>query len=946
MAVSEEEFAEGFAQFGQQRRRQRQPPEGGTPLGRHARELGPFVARGPFVAVQGLGEAALLGLRSILGMAASMAAPESRQTLRDVAAAVPQEFPLIPFVNRQAQRLGLPQLPAESPQTVSGQVAEAIGAGLVPLPGAGPLASQAVLGPVSAVGGLLGMKGAEQTFGPSAEAHVGGALAGSLAGPPSTFLPRFVGRQVGRLLPGAQRRAVQRETEALMGSRVPPDPTSLRQEAARAEELMRQVQGLELRLPETGPEFQAPFQVLRREVPGMERATQERLTRSGQAVRGFAERQAPTGDVEDVRRAFQPPRGALEDAFQRVTDEVGEVPTLSGVGGDIRNALEDALVSERSRLAEPFRRFDRSLSGPTKPLKDAVQTIRRGARKAEMDVTTNPQTGTRSVALDPESFPLEVMRRARRLQDTESLQELRAFRTRLFLEGLRESAKAVPNRDRLRRITALQQASDEAMKAAIATAPPEAQASLQQASNEFKALRDLFNRGVFARVTQGGARGEEAALGDSAIANLFVNAPRGEVQVNIARLQRALGEEQANALVRRAALSDLVRKAGTEGGPNPAAVRRWAQAHRDVLAVTPGLRQDLDDLVKTAQQADVATQAKQVESAAAQALLKADPRKAARVLLEGRPSPGAAREVRRLLQGNVAAEQGFTRALYDEALRQAGFEGLNTSSQLGTQLTTLLDRHGTLLQSFLGDEAMRTLRTVAQASVMLERSAGAQLPTFTAPTNLIQRVMAVMAARAGIAGGRGITAESLALRVANRLTKLSEPQQRAVMEGLLLSPSLQASLDRAIAAGRPDIGILRALGNYLQTQGLRAAIPVFQQAERDLPIPDPAAITMLPQEAVANEPTEAQLLEEARTRIAGFAPAQRQRLAAIRQRKGEGRLDELLTFFEEAFAVNEAPTDAARLRRERLAATAAMLSGGMPTAPLQPGTRLQAPPTR
>jgi len=400
----------------------------------------------------------------------------------------------------------------------------------------------------------------------------------------------------------------------------------------------------------------------------------QQMTAREAARRQLLDEQAsPNARIDDVQRSVSDSIDSLREASAAADAQLPANIDPSVAGGGLREIAERLAGKAREGVQQEFsaipdsevKRFtpDANLKTAVGRLADyfgpgsegAPSQIRKMVETLAPDQKQQPKlTGTDRLLAEisdnqqPPQSPLvdlDYLQRLRRWAGEEA--------TQYFNKGENRAgsvAQAVVNDID----TGLEQAVKDG------TMPQEQATAYKNALKAHKQMMDTFDLGPTGRILRRGQGSTGYQLEPSSVGRQFWNSNREALQ----NYGKALGGNlEANELLVRDAVSDFRKTSvNIDGSLNPEKVKKWMNAHADLLNVFPEIKNPISTIYETEARAKLRDKnfGKFVE---------ADPEQAAGVLMSGSQSLQRLRSLKQLFKSNPEKLEGLRRGTIDRLTR-------------------------------------------------------------------------------------------------------------------------------------------------------------------------------------------------------------------------------------------------------------------------------------
>jgi hypothetical protein len=188
--------------------------------------------------------------------------------------------------------------------------------------------------------------------------------------------------------------------------------------------------------------------------------------------------------------------------------------------------------------------------------------------------------------------------KASKFQDTESLREIKAFRTKLLEAHRREASETVPDRKVLRILDDMQEKALEVMEASGASGP------LQEARVFSRQLNQRFNEGVIGKIRGTARRGGPSVASEETLLHIIKDGPPGGVRYD--QLMSAVENDPEAVKAVESYISRLFVKQATDvsGKIVPSASERFTKSFSELLDRMPTLKKQFKTAQSSQQLAD------------------------------------------------------------------------------------------------------------------------------------------------------------------------------------------------------------------------------------------------------------------------------------------------------------------------------------------------------
>lgn len=671
-----------------------------------------------------------------------------------------------------------------------------------------------------------------------------GLTAGTLAGSAARMagdLPESARRATGALRVAA--RGIPQEDVAEFGGRraaerlrgEAADPDAARAEMGRTREEAPDVQ------PTAAQSSGDPGLIgLERQLAAQDPAFNQRLrqlqTDNNQAVRRLMEPVRPGGDPravsEEINARVESALGSLRTRLREAQDRLAPRTETDMAAGEASAAAKAHLESAEREFQNQARQLfeavdpEGAASFSTARLKQAAQRLRAQRPRTEASEDT------------PSDLIDAILKPAKQggLRSQEPFRELRSLRSRVLQEIRTEQSAASPNRNRLRKLHQLRDASQATLDdIANSEQFPDVAQRYEQARRFFAEGAELFREGYVSKALR---QGSGEVPGSEFLARVL-RSGRGRKE-SLRQISEAYGSNEAAVeAVRQYAVRSVAEDAADDAGQLVGKrVKAWIDKRDEALNAFPTVKAELRDIEGLQQRIDALRGREQRVSTLTRRsplreFMGRPPRQAMRRVLNSMKPEKEAAEIRALVRKNPDAESGLRRALWDEMMYR--------SSDSGEDLlrSPLLAPHA--MEDFIGlhEQAFKavgysaddldTLRKAARQFDVVRRTsipeAGAGRGRQQAPPGLLgtgftlnQLLSRFYGVQRGVVSGRFIAGEVGSRIVNNMLNELSEEQMEAALKEALVNPQL--ARDMMEPAAKLSEAQARSITRSLMSQGI------------------------------------------------------------------------------------------------------------------------------
>ena len=734
------------------------------------------------------------------------------------------------FIGRRAENVrnypadlarGILERPTQKPRTfVAEELAGAAGAG------GGAVAARQLVEPLTSDPNL------EQT------AEFGGAIAGGLA--PTTLLSATTGglRAGGRALKALAVGTSEDEVATLARDRAAdmirerlPDINRSRSRIDRGEELSRELPGFR---PTSAQSVNEPGLVglearIARGSPELaDRIDQARIG-NNQALTDYMSAAAPQGNPAHVRSALADRAEAVNAHLQQriaaVQEKIQDAVARA-------NSPEEASRIAGTHLREAAKEFNiqsRVLYDAVDPegvVRFATQEIKAAGRVA----ASGPRTE------DPTDIPAGIVAAIEELRGTESFTELRSLRRRVNHAIREEEAATAPNRNRLRKLNGIRDATQSTLDSLAQNEQfADAAARYARANTFFAQGSPIFRRGNVGRVLRRGP----SSPPETATLDYFINAKRGSRETAQQFADAVGGRAEAVEAVRDYTLNRLFQQAtDINGRVDPRKLARFVERHAEALRPFPEVRADLQNMTRLQQRVDTLAGRQQrvagvMQRKTASLFLGDDPQGAVRSVINSPRAKAEAQHMWRLVKNNPDAQQGLRRSLWDEFTFRSEspeIDALGSPFANPRSMRSFVNRHETVFRQWgYSEKDMANLRQMTEAADMASRT---RPPSTVEPRevksaasvfSLNQLLSRFYGVARGVVSARFVSSE-LGARFFDRIiSNLTEAQVAQVLEDALASPRFLQDLLDTSRSGASGMAAARRARVHLISTGILQA---------------------------------------------------------------------------------------------------------------------------
>lgn len=782
---------------------------------------------------------------------AMLAAPMTIDLVQSGLEATGLPRPPLPTVTDLAERL--PIVPRREDSAVQ-RIGEAAGAGAVFGPGA-PIRS-ALIG----MGSGVSAEAARLALPNSPVAELLASVTGGL-GTAGTLTAAKRAKDISlSYLPGRARTQIDLQSRRLLGDEAFETPgltSSTLAKAQEAEGLARDIPGFRPSIAEVSPSIQRISQLLRTQSSGIENEQVKRLLGNRQAIVGKADELGRSLGPSDLRGAAGAVRQrreqaleqfgqvmmaskesrelAVQDAMQPFRQAMGDIPDPAKLGSQIKETVTSQAKAGVEQFKQAYGQIDNTIRGSGNTAVKGLKEVESSITAVQVDDLPSKKVreairgfGTKQVPIRP-----GLTKETKTVQTEPTLRELRDIANELFFEKISEQAATVPNRNKVRLITQLQESVQKNIDEVLDAHGDD---TLRELNKQYKAFRERFESKEVADVFRLAQTGTER-ISDVDLFNRLTSQAGEKGLEHYQNLAKAIGEEPAQALIGTALRAKITRamKVGDNSfQPTEAKVNRFLKQHDLLLTQFPAIRRDLHNLKDTAKRAamPLPTQSlAEFDEGLGKMILGTDPRRMVRSLLDGADPDITIADLTKMFGSKELGLRSISRPLYDELMKRGGFVGrtATTTPQIGTkEFGDVLAKNRLFLEGFYREaghpelyEKMVKLQRAAQLieGVPEDISRAINLPKpniakeGSAATARMFAVLRHVVSPAFLGAERGVR------MAANLLQAFNERETQIIMNNLVHSPELITTLT-SIRKAADVAKAQRSLKGWLKRNGL------------------------------------------------------------------------------------------------------------------------------
>lgn len=583
--------------------------------------------------------------------------------------------------------------------------------------------------------------------------------------------------------------------------------------------------------------------------PATKGMMEDLIIRERRAVRQKLDAMTPPGATERIgqtvdeqiataRQILETQLAIRDEGLATLIENASGSRSPAQLNAFIRESLLDAETAAETQAKTLFQVIDNqgNLTAPMNTIKNEADAIFSSVRKAETGENV-PDI----VNLLRRQFK-EGVEIPGKFADAESVSELMALRSRITDDLRKEASQLSPNRRAIQRLEQLKESVDETLLNEV----PQVSEGYRQAREFFKTdVADKFRRGTGGAITRRGPLGEVSKIPESATIGQFFKQGRGASEA-AKDFNLTLGQNpEARLALREAVVQDFVSVSTPPGKPFDAKTAiRWMRRHRNALDEFPEIREEITDIMGSAQSrqavADQMQQlAKTFEKSAARFFLNEEPNKAVAAILGRKDRTNALRGLVSRLGGHQGAIQGLRRSVWEVMLEKAEIPSAfdETIGSLFVSPPKLRRFFRTNTKSFIDSKLytkteMVQLDEVIRVAEILNRSTGVGAAggsdTALKTVSLFGIMGRTGGAFVGRRAGRTLIAASLGAKLGERLADfIGIDTSRELLEQALFDPKVARDLLTRVTPANE-----RIVGQRLRAHLANLGPVGFEQSER------------------------------------------------------------------------------------------------------------------
>lgn len=762
---------------------------------------------------------------------------------------------------------------------MSFRVGEEVGAGVVPagatvgLAKAGVGIGGSILGPimrgaaesplgfaaaegVASLGGGVGAGIAQEVFPDSPVAEVTGQVAGGLGLATLPSIVRTAGRGIRSAIDpftasGQERRAgealrgqttdpesalanLKEEDQLLPGGRRPdvPDVTFTSAQITNDPGLL----ALERAIVRKNAELAGRFQEVRTSINAGSRAAVLEATggqTESQAIADFLQ-----GRVQGLVDQLDARTATAVGAARRQIDNIRPDASAEDASSIVRREITDAMADARKTENALWESIYAGRNVGTAPIREQRDRIISLANKND----------------DPANIPVLKNNAGENIlaniDDTSTVEDILALRSRILAAKRTESASEAPNRVLLKNLDAMQEASLRALGIMQNQATEQGASQIRAAMTFSRELNDTFTRGPVGKILGFDARGGQRVPDIETLEKLvrpgIAGATNADAVIRALTSQIGGGNIEGGARLIQG-MEDFVfdrfiaSTHGSSGQFDARAGQRFIDRFAPALERFPGIRGRLDEAVRTGRTADIMSRSGarlqrtlvDARRSRAAVFIDRDVDKAISAVFGAKKPAASMREIVKQARADDTGEalEGLKQGVFEHLIRSAELKALDIEGRQflsASQFRSVMQQNGPTLSAVYSPAEMGRLRQVGKALDVAERSTRSAITggSDTAQnTNLLSDAMArivggTLGAKIGAAVGGSplVAAQVLATKARQFITLAPEKSVQELVERAIFEPELMKTLLTVPTARNAESLIRRLNGHLLNLQ--------------------------------------------------------------------------------------------------------------------------------